>query len=222
MRKGEEVRGNPSAPRVVISGTGRSGTTFLVRLLTALGVDTGYVPDTTGWYLDEVGGFSGSGTSLGGLERHPRAGWKRERLGALPYVVKDPRLCYALEPLIDAGTFRVEVLLYPSRDLVPAALSRIRRNLLWLPDPVDGDPDRERVLRPGEEPLPAQLSALRDARDHLLYTCATRGIRIVEIPFPTLCHDLPAIRELLLPVLPAETSPSVFETAYRSCHAGLP
>jgi hypothetical protein len=32
---------------VIISGTGRAGTTFLVQLLTALSLDTGFKPGTT-------------------------------------------------------------------------------------------------------------------------------------------------------------------------------
>ena len=36
----------PNAPvhKLVITGTGRAGTTFLVQLLTELGLDTGYAP----------------------------------------------------------------------------------------------------------------------------------------------------------------------------------
>lgn len=220
MRIGEEVRGDPRAPRLVISGTGRSGTTFLVRLLTALGLDTGYVPDG-GWYRDDVCGGAGSGDRLGGLERHPRATFSAEALGALPYVVKDPRLCHALGPLLDAGTFRAARVLVPVRDLRAAAVSRVSRDLLWLPDPAPGDPDRERRLRPGEDALRAQETALAAALGTLVSTCATRGIPTTVVPFDTVASGGTRLMDLLWPVLPKDLSVDDFCAAYRSCRAGL-
>jgi len=46
--------------KVIISGTGRAGTTFLVRLLTELGLETGYGPGELDRHID--------GNSHGGLE----------------------------------------------------------------------------------------------------------------------------------------------------------
>lgn len=89
---------------LVISGTGRAGTTFLVEWFRACTLDVG---------------------SFGEGDYHPaiRAGYER-RLTAtgLPYVVKDPWLhtyCDDVDPAL------VEALVIPIRDLADAANARI-------------------------------------------------------------------------------------------------
>ena len=68
---------------IVITGTGRAGTSFLVELLTNLGLDTGY-------RSEELNKFK---YSLG------RAGFENDiRKENNPYIVKDPVFCdYAEE-----------------------------------------------------------------------------------------------------------------------------
>ena len=51
-----------SSRKVIISGTGRAGTTFLVQLLTELGLETGYTPGDEHRHIDEH--------SQGGLEHN--------------------------------------------------------------------------------------------------------------------------------------------------------
>src|SRR5437660_11896971 len=68
---------------VVISGTGRAGTTFLVQLLTHLGLNTGFDIDK--------------------MEVHPiaRAGLEMNiRDENAPYIVKTPSLCDSLEDVL--------------------------------------------------------------------------------------------------------------------------
>ena len=61
---------------VVISGTGRSGTSFLVQLLTHLGLHTGYNEESV---------------ALPSIER---AGLELDvRLSDAPYIIKSPWLC---------------------------------------------------------------------------------------------------------------------------------
>ncbi len=60
---------------LVITGTGRSGTTFLVELLTYLGLDTGFDPVSVRSGIDPV--------AHAGLERDIRS-------DDAPYVVKSP------------------------------------------------------------------------------------------------------------------------------------
>ena len=91
---------------LVIAGTGRAGTSFLVRWLDACGLDVG-----TGLTF-----FAGA-----------NAGLERSLLGEnLPYVVKDPWLwtyCDQVDPEL------VDVLVVPMRDLTHAAESRVRQEL---------------------------------------------------------------------------------------------
>lgn len=90
---------------LVISGTGRAGTSFLVQWLGASGLDVG---------------------EFGPQDYHPeaRAGYERNLLQPdLPYVVKDPWLwtyCADVDPDM------VEVLVLPVRRLYDAAESRVR------------------------------------------------------------------------------------------------
>jgi hypothetical protein len=67
--------------KVIITGSGQCGTTFLVDLLTELGFDTGYTPEQQG---DPKG--SREWTIRG---EHAR----KERM---PYILKNPRLCLDL------------------------------------------------------------------------------------------------------------------------------
>jgi hypothetical protein len=107
-------------PKVVITGTGRSGTSFLVQLLTQLRQDTGFRHAHEKW--DEA--------TKRGLEwdvwDYP---WNR-----LPRFIKDPRLSTRLKELLGKG-FLIEHVLVPVRSLEEAAESRLRRKVQW------GDPD---------------------------------------------------------------------------------
>lgn len=93
---------------VIIGGTGRAGTTFLVHLLTALGLDTGF--SLNNLEIDPV--------SHAGLESKGRAKW--------PYIVKSPRFFERLPERIDAGKVRIRHAIIPVREFEMAARSRIR------------------------------------------------------------------------------------------------
>lgn len=53
----------PPRRHVVITGTGRTGTTFLVALFTHLGLDTGLLPDEVEANTDAIAAQGSSGTS---------------------------------------------------------------------------------------------------------------------------------------------------------------
>lgn len=95
-------------PKIVITGTGRAGTTLLVQVLTDLGLDTGFAPDAP----VDAGVNAGLET---GIEA-PDA----------PRVVKNPNLSRRLGELLDAGTVAIEHVIIPVRDLDVAAASRVR------------------------------------------------------------------------------------------------
>jgi hypothetical protein len=95
-------------PKIVITGTGRAGTTLLVQLLTDLGLDTGFAPDAR---IDE-GVNAGLET---GIEA-PDA----------PRIVKNPNLSRRLGELLDAGKVEIEHVIIPIRELDVAAASRVR------------------------------------------------------------------------------------------------
>jgi hypothetical protein len=97
--------------KLLITGTGRAGTTFLVQLFTELGLDTGYAPGTASRdYFDHCSA---------GLE---------QAIGteASPYIVKNPAFCDTLPTLIATERFKIDHVLVPVRQLDEAAKSRIR------------------------------------------------------------------------------------------------
>jgi len=100
------------APRrhVIISGTGRSGTTFLVQLLTRLGLDTGFASEESG---------------QGQFFADARAGLETDvRRDDAPYVVKSPYFCEYADEVLRRRDIAIEHVLVPIRDLESAAESR--------------------------------------------------------------------------------------------------
>ncbi len=100
--------GGTTGPKVVITGTGRAGTTLLVQVLTDLGLDTGFSPDHA---VDE--------RVNAGLE------FRIESPNA-PRIVKDPNLSRRLGGLLDRGEVEIEHVIIPVRDLDVAVASRVR------------------------------------------------------------------------------------------------
>jgi hypothetical protein len=95
--------------KVIITGTGRAGTTFLVRLLSAMGLDTG-ISDRN-WdrkYFE-----------------HCNAGLEHEILDPkTPYIVKNPALCQSLAGALATGRFVIDHAYIPIRELAAVAASR--------------------------------------------------------------------------------------------------
>jgi len=94
---------------VLITGTGRAGTTFLVELLTNLGFATGFTADEIKKKKNKLG----------------RAGLEHRLLSPnCPYIVKDPWFCdYAAEAL-EREDVAIEHIFIPIRNLSAAAESR--------------------------------------------------------------------------------------------------
>ena len=94
--------------KMVIAGTGRAGTTFLVQLLTALGIETGFKDIHDGVY------------------ENCHAGMEKDiREPSSPYIVKSPSLCDTLAEVMASGNYVIDHLFIPIRDLEAAAMSRI-------------------------------------------------------------------------------------------------
>ena len=98
--------GKPKRDRVLITGTGRCGTTFLIRLFTLLGLDTGYKPETMENYI----------------WKHCNAGMERPIAHDVTFV-KNPTLITTLAAQL--VTFNLFAII-PLRDFSAAAQSRVR------------------------------------------------------------------------------------------------
>jgi len=116
-------------PKIIICGTGRAGTTLLVRILTVAGLDTGFKPRR----------FKGVEETLGraGLEKPVR----RQNAHKLPLVVKSPQIVDVLPQLLAEEWFPIGLAIVPMRDLAAAAASRKQV--------------RDRAIAAGEDPAMA-------------------------------------------------------------------
>ena len=99
----------PPEHKVIITGTGRAGTTFLVRLLGALGLDTGITERNWDRKYFE----------------HCNAGLEHEILDPkTPYVIKNPALCDTLGAALDTGRFVIDHAYIPIRGMDSVVASR--------------------------------------------------------------------------------------------------
>ena len=101
----QEARNN----HIIIAGTGRTGTTFLVQYLTELGLDT---------HVARHGIEQLEANANAGLEDMPLLA------EALPYVIKAPWIGEYIDEILAAPDIRIDAAILPMRDLVEAAASR--------------------------------------------------------------------------------------------------
>ena len=111
----------PRKDHVVITGTGRSGTTFLVELLTRLGLETGFSTDDIASKKLKIA----------------RAGLEHDLRGKnCPFIVKSPFFCDFAEGIVRRDDIVMKQGFIPIRDLNAAAESRryvLRTHVLNLP-----------------------------------------------------------------------------------------
>lgn len=99
----------PSKEHVVITGTGRAGTTVLIELLTRLGLDTGFSVDDLASHKD----------------KQARAGLEYDiRSEDCPFIVKSPWFCDHADEVLSRGDIVIKHVFIPVRDLNAAAESR--------------------------------------------------------------------------------------------------
>jgi hypothetical protein len=94
---------------LVISGTGRAGTTFLVELLTHLGLESGFKAEQIPLHWNN--------NARAGLEKDIRS-------DDCPYLVKSPHFCDYAAEILARKDIVIEHVLIPLRDIHAAAESR--------------------------------------------------------------------------------------------------
>ena len=95
--------------KTFITGTGRSGTTFLIILYTHLGLDTGFTEFN---YQDSI--FTQCNA---GMEKH---------YTEQPQIIKNPEIMSQIPEIINSGT-DIEFVIIPIRDYEKSAHSRVGR-----------------------------------------------------------------------------------------------
>ena len=163
-----------SPPKIVITGTGRAGTTLLVRLLDELGLDTGLA----------AGQLTPYGPSV-------RAGLEcRVDDPDGPTVVKDMTLGFRMRAVLEGGEVRIAHVLLPTRRLDIAAASRVRAagygRLPFRRGALTG------TMRPSE-----QERVLEGMRAEILGALAEFEVPYTELEFPRFARDAPYTHQAL-------------------------
>ena len=202
----------PRRTHLLIAGTGRAGTSFLVRYLTAVGLDTTLSRNGEAAFWDE--------DANAGLEELPNtadsASW--------PYVVKTPWLHQFVDQLLADESIGVEAVIVPVRSLSEASASRVVLELraLYAAQPWMADcqpPWNAWGLTPGGCLMP--LEPLDQARllavgfHHLIERLVSKEVPIVFVAFPRLVHDPEYLFAKLAPFLPGVSAEQAREAHAR-------
>ena len=177
-----KMRGTPSS-HIVITGTGRAGTTFLVQLLTNLGLDTGFTRQNMALFEN----------ARAGLEHNLRD-------KNAPYIVKDPWFCDYAEDVLKRDDIQIEHVFVPMRDLHAAAESR-RYVVKSIPSKTS--------LRPSQIPGGLWHTDNEDEQESILLqqiyklalALSSTSIPVTLLHYPKIIKDRSYLYEKLKPIL---------------------
>jgi len=123
--------------KIIITGPGRAGSSFLVRLLTRLGEDTGWTPDLDG-YRDDWRAGCEQRVIVSLIEGEAT----KRNLDEAPRILKSPDWAFFLKPVVRAGWMSVDHVFIPFRDIDVSAKSRLDVGLDWMCGQDAGYEDR--------------------------------------------------------------------------------
>ena len=172
-----KLKANGMSEHVVITGTGRAGTTFLVELLTAVGCDTGF-----------------SSESIKMKDPQLPAGLERDiRKDICPFIVKSPWFCDYADDILSQIDLRITHVFVPMRDLFNAAESRrqMSRN-----NRRDGGLWKTNSIKLGD-----QEQVLKDQIYKLLLALSYYEVPVTLMQFPKLAVNAKYTYGKLSPIL---------------------
>jgi len=166
---------------VLISGTGRAGTTFLVRLLGELGEDTGFLNPEQG--IDPIS----------------HAGLEVDLLTVpMPKVVKSPFACEKLSVALERKLYSVDHCFVPMRDLYSAAESR--RRISRIHGNLNANEVRGGIW--DAETPEKQENELAQKFFRLMLTLARHNTPLTILDFPRFVNDVEYLWRKMSPVFP--------------------
>jgi len=207
----------PAGRHLVIAGTGRAGTSFLVRYFDALGLDT---------HLSREGAEAD-------WDDNARAGLE-DMIGGgdAPYVIKSPWIGEYIEEFLHRKTFEIDAFVVPIRDLVEAASSRavlehraIHQSQPWMAEKFDRSWE---VFGHTAGGAVYSLNPLDQARllavqfHQLVLKVSQAGIPLILPVFPRMAEDWEYLYACVRPALPASVTPEIARRAHaRIANASL-
>ncbi|NIR27212.1 MAG: hypothetical protein GWN77_09675 [Gammaproteobacteria bacterium] len=154
---------------VFITGPGRSGTSFLMQLLTRLGMDTGFEPYKELFVDDLRAGCEWDITVDDDFDKAPR-------------FIKGPVWAYMLKYMLTNNTTQIDHVVMPLRDLTESAESRLDVGLEFMVD-------KEYVKMPGQHLMEVQENVLAMLTGKVLEACYLYRIPLTLMRFPRLVED---------------------------------
>lgn len=163
---------------VLITGVGRAGTTFLIELLTHLGLDTGFTEETLKKKKEPRG----------------RAGLETQHIRFdSPYIIKSPWFIDVMDTLLESDLYHIDHVFIPVRDLYSAAESRRAVSAggggggaIWYTNSMKKG-DQEKVLA--------------EKTYDLLHSLSSHDVPVTLINFPLLTKDSKYLYKKLKPIL---------------------
>jgi hypothetical protein len=195
---------------LMIAGTGRAGTSLLVKILSACGLET-ELDRTKDPFWDDI--------ANAGLETIPLVGEEH------PYVLKSPWLYQFLDELVHRDDIKLDSLIVPIRDLRDATASRI---IVELQKMHRSTPALDKLLvgwrdwglTPGGmtyslEPID-QARILGQSLHLLLEKALEHEIPICLLKFPKFAGDSLYLYSRLQGLIPSRVDRTQFEEIFRS------
>ena len=211
VRIGLDAAPGPKRHHLLIAGTGRAGTSFLVRFLTELGLDT---------HISRYGEKSWDDAAEAGLEDVPVV----SGVDDLPYAFKTPWAYQLVEQMLADPAIAFDTVVIPIRDLIEAAASRsivqlqaIHRQAPWMAQ-MDTTWDHWGLTAGGSVyslDLVDQSRVLAVGFHRLVNRLVQSEVPLIFVAFPRLIEDADYLIERLGPIIPASISLDDARQAHR-------
>ena len=187
---------------VIIAGTGRSGTTLLVRLFARMGVDTGF----SEVQLDKID----QTVAHAGLE----FAISKTNIHTMPTVIKNPNLVDVLPAALSEGWLDIDIAIVPLRNLEDAAASRVSISKTAYEN--GENPNRARGgLWKTRRPV-KQDKVLAAVFYKTVETLVQHNVRTVFLSFPRFALDVDYFIEIMGPYLKERFN--ISDTEIRNAH----
>ena len=165
-----------------MTGPGRSGTSFIMQLLTRMGEDTGFEPYNEPFAADIRAGCE--------WDAPDEATTTKEQyikiMESAPRILKSPRWGLYLKAIMEKATLKVDHVIIPLRDLDVSARSRLSVNLDWtLSEEYQND-----LADEGDARVAVQERVLAIALGRTIEACYLFKIPCTIMEFPLFVEDV--------------------------------